>query len=444
MKKRNRYKSITLVLPQSTIQEIQRSYTKGQGLKLDYLLVCAYIIYRHSIGGYLGEIHSSYFLKTLTSKYKKYLDWLKNHNLIVTDNHFIKASEGNAKSKSYSLTADYTDLGFIQISFPKPIVGKTSAESCYSVCEEDQIVTQIAWKNLHKFKIDPLQALHYLNIRQKGLIDTKEPLDPSRLLGTVTGIINLANQNHYAKSCPYGRIHTHYTKLDKFIKETCISHSTGKSLVHIDIKNSQPAILGALLHELLDPNDVEAQKELAMYDDYTQKDLYHIMGMIHPCHTYLEISDNPVKRKEFEEQYARNLDTKEERSSFKKEILKMMFDKGTNGIKFTIDKSGKFIPIKSERVFITFKIIFPNLYAKMVEIKANGYEELARMMQRFESRKILHPLIRFLDEKMIDFISIHDSIIILEEEKDIVFNEFNRILLQNNLKTTLETTFLSK
>ncbi len=429
-KKRNNYLQFSLILPQRAIDLIEANFQKGQGVKKDYLLICAYILYRHSIGGLKAQVSSRYLKNMLSSKYSTILKWLKSNNLATTDNHYIKATEGKAKCKSYALDVDYHDLGSVVVQFPKPIIGKTNTTSVSSVCPEDEEPTRIAFQNLCKFKIDAQKALKYLGNRQKGLVPKKEPLEATPLLSAVTGITNMINGYHYAKSCQYGRIHTQFTRLDKIIKETCVHHIEDKPLVHIDIRNAQPAILGAVLWKRMDSTNPKILKELTLYDKFCSSDLYHGLNLLNFKIQHPNAYDNEENQQVFEEKFKKELKEKDRRSKYKAEFIKMLYDRRTTGL-----KRGE-----NEKIYLLFQKVFPNIYEEIKKIKEIDYKALAKMMQMFESRRILHPLIKYLDSKTVDFISIHDSVIIPNNEKDHVLKEFARLLEVNKIKTTLETT----
>jgi len=428
-RKRNNYSIYDIVLPHDIADMIDSKL--GTEKKLDTYRICAYVIFRIGIDGKLHEISSKY-IRSLIPGYRKYLDRLIIENIITTDNKYLCSISndwsGDSKCKSYRLNSTFSSFRTIKVCYPKIIDALEGSSSLNSECQEDSKVTKIAHRNLKRFQIDLESAITYLCERQRGQIKGKEPLETQDAIAAFVGIMRIRNGFHYAKSCNYGRIHTNYTCLDSNIKMRCVFHISGKSLIHIDIQNSQASILRAVLLKQLDMNDPKIKAEMEMYTQFCKADLYEVLYLTSFAVDNIDSYNNEETAKEFENLFKQELDQKLMRKTAKQEIIKMLFDKKSQG-----RKKGKNLELYKK-----FKKIFPRIYEEIKKIKENQYQHLAHELQRFESRQILHPLIKFLNKEKIDFISIHDSVIILKEYKEIVINEFNRILINCNVETELK------
>lgn len=428
---RNQYPIFDIVLPSDISDSIDGAF--GSETKLNTYRVCAYLIFRIGMDDKLHEVSSTYLRKIIPT-YKEYLGRLIFEGIVITDNKYVCSISndwaGVSKCKAFRLNSKFTDFKTVTIAYPKIIDAPEGKSPVESECKDDSKVTKIASRNLKRFCIDSEKAIAYLCKRQGGKVPKKSPLEPLEALAAFTGIMRIRNGYHYAKSCNYGRIHTNFTCLDSNIKMGCVSHVSGAPLVHIDIRNSQPSILRAVLMDRMDMNDPKMKAEIEMYTKFCRADLYEALYLINFSVDNVETAyAKPDTQEIFETAFKKELTEKSNRKTAKGEFIKMLFDKDSTGL-----KKGS----RNLKMYEKFQKIFPLIYAEIKLIKKNHYENLAHELQRFESRRILHPLIRFLDKEKIDFLSIHDSVIVPMHHLETVKNEFNRILQDNNVESILE------
>lgn len=431
VRKRNRYPRYDIVLPCDVADRIDEIL--GDDIKSDTYRVCAYLIFRLTLDGKIHEISSKY-LRSIIPNYKRYIHRLVWEEIIITDNKYLCSEsfdyKGISKCKGYMLNSKLYSFRTISVVHPKIVDEPDKLDNFSSKSDLDTDVMAISRNNISNFQIDTAKAIHYLVKRQINKNDKKAALKPVDALGALTGIMRIRNGFQYVKTCDYGRIHTNFTCLDSNIKMNCISHVSGEPLVHIDIKNSQPAILYAIMCEKLDMSDPIVNKELELYVKFCMSDLYEGIYLLNYGIQNLDVYNNPVKAKAFEAEFERELKNKFKRKRAKAELIKMLFDEESRGL----------TPYEENfNLYKTFSKSFPLIYKEILKIKINRYEELAHELQRYESRRILHPLIKYLDSEGVDFISIHDSVIVQEQFKSIVVDKLMSILDKNNVKATLVT-----
>jgi len=445
--KRNKYQTFDIVLPEDTAKMIDEKY--GKIKKVDTYRVLAYLIFRNSLDNKRHEL-SGKFIHRMIPTYHKYKDKMVNDGVIDTDNHYVcsksagrkRKGKGKLASKSiaYRLNSAYAAFKIITVSYPKEIDAPDEKENFTSGCEEDKWAMETARRRLEPFQVDAAKAAEYLCARQRGEIKGKEPLKDVKALVALVGTMRIRNGFRYVKTCNYGRVHTNFTCLDSRIKMNCVYHESGERLVHIDIRNSQPSILGAVMSQRLDLSRPEIKRELDLFVKFCASDLYEGMYLMKSLIDQIIVFHNEKPTEQFKESLKKEMANKTYRKDSKSESIKMLFDKGTTGLKYdkdTEEKKGQ--KNKNFYLYKIFKLLFPHIYVEIKAMKKGNYAHLAHELQRFESRRILHPLIKYLDENDIDFISIHDSVIVKEKFRDMVITKFNEILKENDVRTVLVT-----
>jgi hypothetical protein len=210
--------------------------------------------------------------------------------------------------------------------------------------------------------------------------------------------MDIYNRNLYSVDCinnkhifyhfdSYGRMHTNFTILKSFIRKNCLLID-GKETCEIDISNSQPLFLSKLINDSrsswIDLEEFDLFKKLTRFGNYYQY-MMHILGID---------SKNDIKELTYRVLFGRN---------------------ATNS--------------KSDRLF---RSVFPTIhnFIKLYKNEHGDYKILAYDLQKMESNLIYNKIIKRIVEfdNSIRIVTVHDSIITLRDNFDIVNNIFQQEL----------------
>ena len=201
---------------------------------------------------------------------------------------------------------------------------------------------------------------------------------------------DIYNRNVYSVDCindkhifyhfdNYGRMHTNFTILRSFIRKNCLLID-GEETCEIDIKNSQPLFLAKLI------NDIGT--------NWVKKEEFDIFRQ-------LTINGNFY-------QYLMNVLDIKERNKAKELTYKVLF--GRNAGSSKADKM--------------FSQVFPTIhkFIKLYKKESGDYKMMAYDLQKAESNLIYNKIIkRIMNEyPEIKMITVHDSIVIPEQWREIV------------------------
>ncbi len=185
----------------------------------------------------------------------------------------------------------------------------------------------------------------------------------------------------------YGRLHTNFTILKSSIRKSFLKIENEETS-EIDIANSQPLFLAKMIHQI-DSKWVD-KEELDKFIFLTKSGRYY---------QYLMDSLNIKNKKEI------------------KEITyKILFGRNHHNSKY--DKM--------------FRKIFPTIhnFIKIFKSKNNDYRSLSHELQRMESNFIFNKVVKKIYEysEDISIVTIHDSVIMKNSDKDIVETIFKNEL----------------
>lgn len=240
----------------------------------------------------------------------------------------------------------------------------------------------------------------------------------------------LADRDSYFSVCPYGRLHTLVTCLKRELRP-CLSVSLpsgsspsspsgSSSLVNIDIVNSQPLFLAALMLRQRRQDGREkgkgGKKRATTIPNYLH--LLGRQGLEESQKEYLTLCEQGKVYERLMELWGVG------RARAKKLFFKLAFGK----IK------------KNSRSRRRFEKAFPSVLACMDASKRKDYRDLARQLQKDESRLVINGVcdsLRRIDPLMPVY-TIHDSILTTREYVDVVqavmLEEFERIGIRPSLK----------
>ena len=230
--------------------------------------------------------------------------------------------------------------------------------------------------------------------------------------------MGLANRDSYFQVCPYGRLHTLVTTLKRELRP-CLAVG-GSSLVNIDIANSQPLFLAALMLRQRQGNGKEkgkgGRKRATTIPDYLH--LLGRKGLVEHQQEYLSLCEQGRLYERLMGLWG------VDRAKAKKLTYRLFFGKTKK-------------TSKSRR---RFGKAFPSVLSFIDSYKAKDHGDLARQLQRDESRLVINGVcdsLRRIDPAMPVF-TIHDSVMTTKAHQDIVqavmLEEFERLGIRPSLK----------
>ena len=316
-------------------------------------------------------------------KYKLYIDWLIENNIIsMLCNYKV-----GQNSRVYSLNTDIFKSEIKRFRNYDKVLLKKYKNKIYNTInlsgDTGLIKTEIKEKlisDLFKVQIDLSRSIFYLNTLKSRDIDIY-----NRNIYAVDSI----NDGHiFYHFDSYGRMHTNYTILKTFIRKNCLLIE-GEETYEIDIDNSQPLFLTKLMSE----SKWVSKEEFYLFKELTKLGKYYEYLM-----QELKISD---------------------RSKIKELTYKVLF--GKNAANSKADK--------------LFKSIFPTIhnFIKLYKKEKGDYRSLAYDLQKMESELIFNKIIAKINNHNPDIkiITIHDSIVVSKKYKDEVNAIFKSELIKH-------------
>ena len=230
-----------------------------------------------------------------------------------------------------------------------------------------------------------------------NLRDTRE-ISYNKYMKNIISIDNIESNNIFFKFDEYGRMHTNFTILRKYLRQNYIT--IDNSIIdEVDLSNSQPLFLTVLMKEEM-PVKKLFSKSVSRYIDLVQNGLIY-EELVHKCgfiHKYGLESRNQAKIMMYKVLFGTNGDTKKEN--------KMFYE------------------------------LFPTVFEFIKEYKLvnNNYKTLSHRLQLLESDFIFNKVIKHLYKSNPDIklFTVHDSICYpIKYKNDVreVFNYYRKNLL---------------
>jgi len=211
----------------------------------------------------------------------------------------------------------------------------------------------------------------------------------------------------------YGRVHTNITSLPAALR--CCLSCNGKPLVSIDLKNSQPLMMGIVSRRYFAGKNMP-QKYLRMMFDKRQ-DTYAYRSLPSMEKRSLPDVEELLDLCQSGQLYESFNHANVERSKFKaKFFTEVMF--GKNRIKSAVKNA--------------FSAKFPNVAGMLERLKTPDHSRAAKIMQNLEATIFIHNICgRLLRECPEMFLlTIHDSVLLVAGEtnkvKEVIADEFKR------------------
>jgi len=399
--------------------------------------------------------------------YKRYFEYLIKYKFIETDNQYYVTDESKGregKCKCYRLSDKYEDNNYVK----------------YEITKKSLLSKLIAWKEKKFDKIaDDKELSHYYSMMEKikvNMDEAKPYLDKAlkdKVLNKQKYNIELAKcerindsdepNNLFISKDDYGRVHTNFTNISKHIRENFL-YMDNEKLVHLDIISCQPAMLHdvfqdhvAKIKEILkmreedeyytSPYEVEwrrpdvRDKYVNSQNYYTGDNIYsnefmHMISM-HGYSTYEELLEDVEHELLFYENVLQH-----DIYEFFRDKWEVYYggDKTRSDIKheWMVYVFGRNNTPGHEKFDNIWKNEFPALCLIMKHFKKYNHKPLAHELQRKESSLIYKKVCPAIDDANIDYVTVHDCVVVKESVADDVYDIFENVLENNDVVTGVD------
>lgn len=388
---------------------------------------------------------NSILIRNVFKDYLPYLDYLILTGVITTDGQYVQGK----KSKGYKFTERYIDAPLVRYYYPAFQASTVEAIPSEVFSEEDKrfIPNSVAeypylanWYQTQKLHIEESSASSYAwLIMQKKFREGKETWDINKdksNRGSIVRKYPLTQYHailHNIGSIAIGnykvsidtnvhRLHSAITNMQKDYRNFLTYDK--KSLVNIDIANSQPFILCLLLNPLFWDKHSNLSLNIGMLPYNTQKrfpeeQISSIINYLRELESG-QIQDYITKASKGEI-YNYMVDVLNDSSlgaSYDKDAVKTM-------MLIAFFSSNRYFHQADAKLKRVFKSCFPAIYELIRLAKVNRKEDFACLLQSIESEIILHRCCRRIWEEghhQVPVFTIHDSISTTTEHLEFVKN----------------------
>ena len=379
----------------------------------------------------LIRISSKYFRAYISKNYASYLRWMVKHQLIVCDR--IKKT---GKAYGYEIHPD-VESRLIGVEIPKNALITQKIIDNYNKRQKfhkktDEHILQMKRYFKKTVRINTKEALDWLeeNLRSKVF-------SMNQYCVYLLSIKMIENEEFFFNvNSANGRVDTNITNLKSDIRRFLIG-----DYYHIDTKNSQPLIVNFILNYIIQYSNYKVlnlssptpplplyspslgtEYEKILSKELNNSDLDMLKNFPLNEETIKEFNDyraatfqkdfyNHLKE-QYEDLYSKTIS----RTDMKELILKVFF-------------SRNFAYKKAKALF---RVRYPVITDIIFKLKKECHNKLALCLQRIESEIFIKRICKKLVENNIIPITIHDSVIVLSQDKNkaiqIISETYNEIL----------------
>lgn len=402
------YKPIILYLPELLVKKLDKYLNENpQSFKFNRMYF--YYVIHHLTVMEIQFKKDDYFylnrefLKTVTmSNIDRYIKILKNGEFIISDDNY---SPG-VKSLKYKINSKFTK-GIVKLEL-----------------EKDSNLSKKIIKNLYKKKAHYNRLEPYLRLMKdefmKMEVDYKKAkkwveinANDAQKLSYLISLNHLEDQRHryFKRNKTNRRLDTNLTNLKSDLRQFIIG-----VYISIDLKNSQPFLLGILLDTIINNRDTlccylhdeyltktfgikRIQRVLKIHQKQEKEDLVKfrmysdavLKGMLYD--DFIHLYNGEISRKQI------------------KEIMfKVLFSRNVVYTNYR-----KFIPYEEDKKI--FESVFPLIYEIVKILKTKDHRILPIYLQRMESYLFIDRISKELVGNGIIPFTIHDSIIVKKEHQ---------------------------
>ncbi|PRQ79384.1 hypothetical protein CMT60_14350 [Elizabethkingia anophelis] len=346
--------------------------------------------------------------------YRKHIDYLKSQGIVEEDNYIV-----GTKSRGLRFSEKYRSrLKPVEITDWSLIKNLVYLRKNYNKETTQKLSFLKKW--FDDLDVDSKEAKVYLDQEYQKDIKTMSHDKSilrynSRLLPIEK--LSIKENFHFFVDKTAGRLHSPITQLKSELRKNL--RWKDKTLVSVDIANSQPFLLQSLL-------DKEVFEKCRMAERIESVNPSIDTGKLGDLISSISSKEDVVRFKEivtsgkFYEEFGKllkengelkNVSDEEVKDNIKEILFGTVFSKNT--------------AIRYNNAIKIFKTFFPNVYKVLHFIKEVKHNTLAVVLQNLEADIILHNVCNELNEKypqQVPVFTLHDSVITTEENVDIVKN----------------------
>jgi hypothetical protein len=251
-----------LMVPENLDPESLPSKLRWPALYFLHLVKWRYGTWRANADGF-SQLKRAYLIKIIPTHLWRPIRHLLNQRGIIEEDGDVRPGE---KCRGYRLTPDYRIARMV--ACPDPNVNAAIHRLRQRQDQDFQPVHFWLQEKLQQTKFDLDLALPIIGTLKPTKLSTREHRqqrsEHAKLLAGTPWLLDVDK---------FGRVHTPVTSLEKELRP-CLS-AGGEPLVWVDLKNSQPLLLGMLVRKWLS-HSPRAQNRL-LHRKFDSKNPYHMM-----------------------------------------------------------------------------------------------------------------------------------------------------------------------
>jgi len=345
----------------------------------------------------------SHKLQNITHDYKSHLNFLLTNKIIFIDNEY----EIDKKCKGYKLREEIKSnvlkIEVENIRFQKEKIAFFNSK-------KDKFKTKTRTEHFSKMKIDFKNFVKEIQIEEvmndiQNINNINERVAQFKALDSIKN-----NELYFHRNKTNNRLDTNLTNLNSNIK-----FYNNNNYTQIDISNSQPLFLlniikeirnNTILHNVSTNTIGGSDNQKDNSGDFCLKEAFLInekeLSKFEKWVCEGMFYDNFIKNKNIlnKDEYLN------ERNKIKKMMMCVLFSKTSS--------------YQKEKMMFKKEFEGINNYINTFKEK-NGYNQFSIMLQKIEAFKVLDVICKDLIENNISVVTIHDSFIVKEEEKEKAF-----------------------
>ena len=351
-----------------------------------------------------------------TSNIGRYITFLKKGEFIISD----KTYQPKVKSYHYQINEKFLgNITEIKLDVKsklstKIIKNQRLKRSHYNRLEPH---LKIMSKEFLKMKFDYSKAKEWIE---------NNPTDEQKKLSYLTSIDQIEDERfrYFKRNKTNKRLDTNITNLKSDLRQFIKG-----DLVNIDVKNSQPLILGIGIDAIINERDTLCP---LLHHPFTLKTfgvkrIKHILNFRQNEEkskmANLKMYFNSVKKgtlyDDFIDKYTGNI----ERDDVKDIMFKVLFSKNID-----YNKRSKFIPYNKEKK--VFNSVYPFVYEIVKIFKNKDNKKLPIYLQKIESYLFIDCITKELVENGIIPFTIHDSVMVKKQDKEKTIEIINKVFIE--------------
>ncbi|CAA0227777.1 hypothetical protein V2595_15190 [Tenacibaculum maritimum] len=424
-------KDLVVYLPKLLIDSLEEELKRTPpsfNYKLDYFIILFNYIQNLEIRRKKREFQAlnKQKLKTITtSNIERYITYLKNGEFLICDNSYQK----NVKSYHYRLNDSFYSDEIKEYIIP---ANSKQASKILKVNKNEKA----HYNRMPDYLRSMQKKFNCLEFNYENANDWVESNSSGKAkIIHLTSLKNIKDKRlrYFKRNRTNNRLDTNLTNLKSELRQFMVGN-----FIYIDLKNSQPVLLGAFIFNLINNSITSSPSpsssdlcpyltERKMAETFGKRALNEVLK-IHQKHlndnsvNFLHYY-NSVKTGRFYEEFMKIYSTPD-----KKKLKKMMFAVfySNNWKRY---KSGKIEQPHLEEKEI-FSTVYPFLCKAIYTLKKKNYKNLSIYLQQFESYIFIDCISKKLVENGIIPYTIHDAVIIEKEHQQKALEIMKEVFLK--------------